>query len=349
MSPPSPSSARPTSGAGRFAPSPTSALHLGNLRTAVAAWLLARRTGRRFLVRIEDLDRARVRAAGEVADQQLRDLEGLGLDWDGPVIRQSDRLDIYAQMIGRLDTYPCFCTRREIAAASSAPNDADWRPYPGTCRDLTDEQRRLRSAERPPATRLRSQVSGCTVVDLARGPSSGMVDDVVLRRNDGAPAYNLAVVVDDGLQGVDQVVRARDLWSSAPRQALIGSLLGLAQPCYAHTGLVTGPDGARLSKTAGAAGLGELGARGATIGDVRRLLCQSLGLPPVDDLSELLGPSAEVDAALTPPAPGTTTAPHRLDAGPLAGDRTGWWSDVEIRVEGAAVSCSAPRRRTGCR
>lgn len=353
MSPPSSSVPRPTAiarpsrGAGRFAPSPTSALHLGNLRTAVAAWLLARRTGRRFLVRIEDLDRARVRAAGGIADQQLRDLETLGLDWDGPVIRQSGRLDIYAQMIGRLDTYPCFCTRREIAAASSAPNDADWRPYPGTCRDLTDQQRRVRAVERPPATRLRSQVSECTVVDLARGPSTGLVDDVVLRRNDGTPAYNLAVVVDDGLQGVDQVVRARDLWSSAPRQALIGSLLGLARPRYAHTGLVTGPDGARLSKTAGAAGLGDLGASGVTIGDVRRLLCQSLGLPQVDDLSDLLEPSSEIDTALAPPQ--AATASHPLDAGPLAGDRTGWWSDVEIRVEGAAVSCSAPRRRTECR
>lgn len=339
---------------GRFAPSPTSALHLGNLRTALAAWLLARRTGRGFVVRVEDLDRARVRAAGDIAGRQLRDLEALGLDWDGPVLRQSQRRDVYAQMIDRLDSYPCFCSRREIAEASTAPNSTDWRPYPGTCRDLSAAERRVRASGRRPATRLRSRVCAWTVTDLARGRETRMVDDTVLLRNDGTPAYNLAVVVDDGLQGVDQVVRARDLWSSAPRQAMIASLLGLRQPVYAHTGLVSGPDGQRLSKTAGAAGLGELIDRGVELGRVRGMLAASLGLPPVDDLSELLTPDQRIDAALTPPpapddeAPDTGTAPHRLDAGPILGDRLGWWSDVEILVEGSAISWR-PRRRTGCR
>ena len=128
------SSSQPSAAAGRFAPSPTSTLHLGNLRTALAAWLLARSSGRRFVVRIEDLDQARVAAAGNIASAQLRDLEILGIDWDGPVVRQSERRDLYADAVAGLDTYPCFCTRKEIAAAATAPNEADWRPYPATCR-----------------------------------------------------------------------------------------------------------------------------------------------------------------------------------------------------------------------
>ncbi|APZ08470.1 tRNA glutamyl-Q(34) synthetase GluQRS [Acidipropionibacterium acidipropionici] len=334
---------------GRFAPSPTSALHLGNLRTAVAAWLLARRSGRGFVVRVEDLDQARVRAAGDIAERQLRDLEALGIDWDGPVLRQSDRLQVYREMINRLDTYPCFCTRREIAAASTAPNSAGWRPYPGTCRNLSASQRRIRGQTRPPATRLRSGAQQWTVTDLARGRSSGMVDDTVLRRNDGTPAYNLAVVVDDGLQGVDQVVRARDLWTSAPRQAMIASLLGLPEPVYAHTGLVSGPGGRRLSKSGGALGLSELIGRGIGIKEIRRLLTSSLGLPPVGELPELLAGGDGIDAALAPPpTAGTGSAPHHLDAGPIGEDRPGWWSDVEILVEGSSISWT-PRRRTGCR
>lgn len=336
-------------GHGRFAPSPTSALHLGNLRTALAAWLLARRSGRGFVVRIEDLDQARVRAAGGIADQQLHDLETLGLDWDGPVLKQSRRHSIYAQMIGRLDSYPCFCTRREIAAASTAPNTADWRPYPGTCRDLSPDEREARAVDRRPAIRLRSYAGEWTVADLARGTATGVVDDTVLRRNDGTPAYNLAVVVDDGMQGVDEVVRARDLWTSAPRQAMIASLLGLPEPVYAHTGLVSGPGGQRLSKTGGAAGLAELAGHGIGIGGIRRMLAATMGLPPVDELAELLAPDSGIDAALTPPAPPDTgAAPHRLDAGPVTDDRLGWWSDVEILVEGSRISWT-PGRRTGCR
>ncbi|WP_257478771.1 tRNA glutamyl-Q(34) synthetase GluQRS [Acidipropionibacterium jensenii] len=329
-------------GRGRFAPSPTSALHLGNLRTALAAWLLARRSGRGFVVRIEDLDQARVAAAGDIADRQLADLEALGLDWDPPVIRQSQRLEIYAEMISRLDSYPCFCTRREIAAASQAPDgnprsgEGDWQPYPGTCRDLTAAERASRSSARPPALRLRTTVDSCVVTDLARGRQRGRVDDVVLRRNDGTPAYNLAVVVDDGLQGVDQVVRARDLWPSAPRQAVIAGLLGMPVPGYAHTGLVTGPAGRRLAKSArtpgslGSAGLAELAEAGIGVPQLRRLLCRSLGLPEVDRLDELLVPDPRIDLALTPPAP--AAAETLLDAGPLTGPR-GWWSDVELHAD----------------
>ncbi|AOH45127.1 tRNA glutamyl-Q(34) synthetase GluQRS [Propionibacterium sp. NM47_B9-13] len=317
--------------AGRFAPSPTSALHLGNLRTALAAWLLARSTGRRFVVRIEDLDQARVAAAGNIASAQLRDLESLGLDWDGPVIWQSERLDLYADAVAGLETYPCFCTRREIAAAATAPNKADWRPYPGTCRTLDGRQRRARTQTRAPAIRLSSRLDSFEATDLVRGRARGRVDDLVLVRNDGTAAYNLAVVVDDGLQGVDQVVRARDLWASAPRQAQLAELLGFAPPVYAHTGLVTGPGGARLSKSAGAAGLADLADSGIDHHRVVAWLCHSLGLPEVADPHELVN-----IAALTPPTP--VAGIHRLDPGPLPG-AMGWWSDAVLDVAALREAC----------
>ncbi|AZZ39235.1 tRNA glutamyl-Q(34) synthetase GluQRS [Acidipropionibacterium jensenii] len=332
-------------GHGRFAPSPTSALHLGNLRTALVAWLLARRSGRGFVVRVEDLDQVRVAAAGDIADQQLRDLEALGLDWDGPVVRQSARLEIYAEMARRLPSYPCFCTRREIAAASRAPDgnprsgEGDWLPYPGTCRGLSRSRRAEFAGRRPPALRLAAPVHHWTVHDLARGTQSGRVDDVVLRRNDGTWAYNLAVVVDDGLQGVDQVVRARDLWPSAPRQAMIADLLGLPAPGYAHTGLVTGPGGKRLAKARGAAGMAELAAGGLSAARVRAVLCRSLGLPEVDRLTDLLAGDPGIDAALRPPrgAAADSAEPGPLEAGPLAGPR-GWWSDVALDAPAEGTS-----------
>lgn len=327
----------PVRPAGRFAPSPTSALHLGNLRTALTAWLLARSTGRRFVVRIEDLDQARVAAAGDIASAQLRDLESLGLDWDGPVIRQSERRDLYADAVAGLDTYPCYCTRREIAAATTAPNNADWRPYPGTCRTLDDYQRQARAQTRPPAIRLASRLDSFEVTDLVRGRACGRVDDLVLVRNDGTAAYNLAVVVDDGLQGVDQVVRARDLWSSAPRQAQLAELLGFTPPLYAHTGLVTGPEGARLSKSSGAAGLADLADSGIDRHTVMAWLCCSLGLPEVTDPHELVG-----STALTPPTP--SGGIHRLNPGPLDGAH-GWWSDAVLDVAMLREATTMPRAR----
>lgn len=319
------SSPQPSAAAGRFAPSPTSTLHLGNLRTALAAWLLARSSGRRFVVRIEDLDQARVAAAGNIAAAQLRDLEILGIDWDGPVVRQSERRDLYADAVAGLDTYPCFCTRKEIAAAATAPNEADWRPYPGTCRTVTAPQREERATKRPPATRLASQFDSFEATDLARGHCRGRVDDLVLVRNDGIPAYNLAVVVDDGLQGVDQVVRARDLWSSAPRQSHLAALLGFEAPTYAHTGLVAAPGGERLSKSAGAAGLTRLMAGGIDRNRIMAWLCRSLGLPEVSDPHDLIG-----SAALTPPSPPAEVIP--LDPASLDGP-LGWWSDAVLSVD----------------
>lgn len=237
---------------GRFAPSPTGRLHLGNLRTALLAWLFARSSGGRFLVRMEDLDRGAVR--DEHVEGQLRDLAAIGLDWDEKVVRQSDRHLLYDTALVRLDTYPCWCTRREIQEAPSAPHGPPG-AYPGTCRDRDPAGA---PPDRPPALRLRSGHETVMVHDRLRGEVTGVVDDLVLRRGDGTPAYNLAVVVDDADQGVEEVVRGDDLLPSTPRQVHLARLLGLEPPTYAHVPLALGPDGARLAKRHGAVTLGEL-------------------------------------------------------------------------------------------
>ena len=247
------------SGAGRFAPSPSADLHIGNLRTAVLAWLFARSTGRRFLLRVEDLDD---RTFDDVAARQVADLAALGLTWDAEPEYQTAHTDRYEAVIAGLNerglTYECYCSRRDILQAPRAPHAPEG-AYPGTCRDLTEEQKTERGTGRPPALRLRSDVSAYTVTDLLHGTYTGVVDDLVLRRGDGVPAYNLAVVVDDAAQGVDQVVRGDDLLSSSPRQAYLGALLGYPTPVYAHVPLVLNADGKRLAKRDGAVTLGEIG------------------------------------------------------------------------------------------
>lgn len=264
--------------AGRFAPSPSGELHVGNLRTAVLAWLFARSTGRRFLLRIEDLDRARAGAD----TGQLRDLAAIGVTWDGEPVRQTARGPFYDAAVGRLAaaglTYECFCTRREIQEAPSAPH-APQGAYPGTCRNLDPAELEYKRSTRPAAVRLRAAVREFTVKDLLHGTYTGVVDDFVLRRNDGVTAYNLAVVVDDAGQGIDQVVRGDDLLSSTPRQAYLASLLSIPVPEYAHVPLVVNSDGARLAKRDGAVTLGDLAAAGLRADAVRDMLLESLGLP----------------------------------------------------------------------
>ncbi|MET3936879.1 tRNA glutamyl-Q(34) synthetase GluQRS [Arthrobacter sp. OAP107] len=264
--------------AGRFAPSPSGELHVGNLRTAILAWLFARSTGRRFLLRVEDLDRAR--AGAEAA--QLRDLAAVGVTWDGAVVRQTDREPLYTAAIGQLAaaglTYECFCTRREIQEAPSAPH-APQGAYPGTCRGLSTAELEFKRSIRPAAIRLRSSVAEWTVEDVLHGTYTGVVDDFVLRRNDGVTAYNLAVVVDDAEQGIDQVVRGDDLLPSTPRQAYLASLLNMPVPEYAHVPLVVNANGARLAKRDGAVTLDDLAAVGLPSEAVRRTILESLGLP----------------------------------------------------------------------
>ncbi|OBJ95147.1 tRNA glutamyl-Q synthetase [Mycolicibacterium fortuitum] len=265
--------------AGRFAPSPSADLHIGNLRTAVLAWLFARSTGRRFLLRVEDLDD---RTFPEIGHRQVEDLAVIGLTWDEPVQWQTDHQDRYDTVIGELSErgllYECYCSRRDIAQAPRAPHAPEG-AYPGTCRDLTETERAERRAEtgRPPALRLRTDTFVGTVTDLLHGSYTGIIDDFVVRRGDGVPAYNLAVVVDDAAGGIDQVVRGDDLLSSSPRQAYLARLLGYPEPTYAHVPLVLNEDGARLAKRDGAVTLAEIG--------VERALAQisaSLGWPPLD-------------------------------------------------------------------
>lgn len=297
--------------AGRLAPSPTGELHLGNLRTALVAWLAARSTGRAFIVRMEDLDR--VTSSPEFEAAQLRDLASIGLDWDGPIVRQSERFDRYRAAIDGLrasgHVYECFCTRREIRAeidaAASAPHvHLPDGAYPGTCRDLTAAQRTAREREgRRPALRLRTDGRVVAVDDVVAGPFRGAVDDVVLARADGVPAYNLAVVVDDAAQGVTQVVRGDDLLSSTPRQMLLQRLLGFAAPEYLHVPLVLGADGERLAKRHGAVTLRELGAIGWTPADVVSVLAHSLGLAERAEAVAAADLVARFDPARIPNAP----------------------------------------------
>lgn len=279
--------------AGRYAPSPSGDLHFGNLRTAVLAWLFARRTGRAFYMRVEDIDSER--SSAESAKRQLEDLAAIGLEWDQPVMYQHDRGAAYADALARLDTYECYCSRRDIREAASAPH-AQPGMYPGTCRDLTDEQRAQRRSEleaegRLPAIRLRSGVREWTVRDYYAGEYTGPVDDVILKRGGrvdqaqaGDWAYNLAVVVDDGYQGVDQVVRGDDLLFSAPAQAYVAHELCLAEPEYVHVPLVVGPEGRRLAKRDGAVTLRDMG----DPGEVFRRIAVSVGCPDAADTGQLL-------------------------------------------------------------
>ena len=278
-------------GAGRFAPSPSADLHIGNLRTALLAWLFARSTGRRFLMRVEDLDD---RTHPEIAHRQLADLAAIGVTWDEPAAWQTQHPQRYDEAVEQLARrgllYECFCTRRDIAQAPRAPH-APQGAYPGTCRDLTDAEREQRRREtgRPPALRLRTDTIVQTVHDVLHGEYTGTVDDFVVRRGDGVPAYNLAVVVDDAASGIDQVVRGDDLLPSSPRQAYLARLLGYPEPMYAHVALVLNADGARLAKRDGAVTLAEIGVQHAFA-----QITESLGWPSptLDDLLAQFDPAA---------------------------------------------------------
>lgn len=268
---------------GRYAPSPTGTLHLGNLRTALLAWLFARAAGSRFVMRIEDVDTGRSRE--RFVDAQLADLAALGLDWDGPVLRQSARGEQYAAALARLRAdgrvYPCWCTRAEIREAAAAPHGPlPDGAYPGTCRALGAAQRADHERSgRPAALRVRADAPRVVVVDRLLGSVSSVVDDFVLRRTDGDWAYNLAVVVDDHAQGIGEVVRGADLLETTPRQAWLHGALGYGSPpSYAHVPLLLGPDGARLAKRHGAVTLADRAAQGQSAEDVRAELAASVGL-----------------------------------------------------------------------
>lgn len=287
---------------GRYAPSPTGPLHLGNLRTALLAWLQVRRVGGVFVLRMEDLDRPRVVPGS--AQQLLDDLRWLGLDWDegpegtrakkqgpegGPFgpYTQSERDHLYeaalAALIERGDVFRCWCSRRDIAEAASAPHGAS--PiYPGTCRDLNEAQHAQRQAEKPdrvPAWRFRVRDTTITFRDELCGEVTQRladeVGDFVVRRADGLFAYQLAVVVDDLAMQITDVVRGEDLLDSTPRQIALARALGGDPPRYWHVPMMLDEAGERLSKRDGSRSLAELRAAGWTPERVVGHLAATLG------------------------------------------------------------------------
>lgn len=279
---------------GRFAPTPSGYLHLGNLFSSLLAWLSAKSQGGKILLRNEDLDLERSRQVYVL--QAQRDLESLGLFWDeggdkgGPhePYDQSRRFDFYQSQLEKLETqrlvYPCFCTRAQLHAAS-APHASDGELlYAGTCRNLTPEQVAQQSQTRSPALRLQVPEETISFVDLHYGPQQQYLPtgcgDFILRRSDGVYAYQLAVVADDAAMGVTEVVRGSDLLSSTPRQILLYRLLGFSPPQFAHTPLLLAPGGRRLSKRDGDQSLSGLLAKGLTPQDVVGRLAFLAGLLP---------------------------------------------------------------------
>lgn len=269
---------------GRFAPSPTGPLHTGSLVAAVGSWLMAKRDGGRWLLRIDDLDRDRCRR--EFEDDILRTLERFGLCWDGPITRQSENDAAYAETFERLrqrgTVYPCGCSRAEIARTASAPHPGEEIPYPGTCRNG------LKAGKQPRCWRLSTAGQRAVFDDLRHGRVEVDLErtgDFVLKRVEGFFAYQLAVVVDDHLAGVDQVVRGDDLLDSTPRQVLLHRLLGWPLPAYCHLPLVTGPHGGKLSKRDNTVSLAD----GRVAGQEAQLLVWALGFLGMTVPQELQG------------------------------------------------------------
>jgi len=281
---------------GRYAPSPTGELHLGNASTALLAWLSIRARGGTFVMRVEDLDRNRSRDA--LADQALEDLGWFGIDWDegsdrgGPFApyEQWPRKDDYRRAFEQLKQsgllYPCFCTRRDISAAANAPQEpGEMRRYPGTCRGIPAGEGAARAArEERHAWRFRvGDGQAAAFEDRVRGrwgEGRRAPGDFVVYRADAVPAYQLAVVVDDAAMRIDEVVRGDDLLSSTPAQLLLYEALDLRAPVFGHVPLLLGPDGARLSKRHRGVTLRELRESGHTPESVVGKLAYRLGLRP---------------------------------------------------------------------
>lgn len=265
----------------RFAPSPTGDLHVGGAWTALASWALARANGGAVVLRVEDIDTPRV-VAGSAARIE-EDLLALGLDWDEGPLLQSERTDVYEAAIADLGarglTYPCDCSRAEIARAASAPHAGEETVYPGTCRDAPPD----RDFKRPPAIRLRVPPGIVSFYDGLKGPVqedvAASVGDFVLRRGDGVFAYQLVVAVDDAAMGITHVVRADDLLGSTARQICLMMLLGHVDvPAYMHVPLVVRADGERLAKRTRGLTIRELFAAGHSASAIVRALAEGLGV-----------------------------------------------------------------------
>jgi glutamyl-tRNA synthetase len=278
---------------GRLAPSPTGLLHLGHARTFLCAWWSARSRGGRVLMRIEDLDGPR--AERRFADAALRDLEWLGLDWDGAPSVQSEHLERFDAAVAALleagKAYPCVCTRGDLRTAQSAPHAGDSEPrYHGTCRgrfaSLAEAER---VSGRPAGVRLQVPDGPITFTDAVAGEVTfdvaATVGDFLIARRGGGAAYQLAVVVDDAAEGVTEVVRGDDLLASTARQRHLQDALGLPYPAYTHVALVTDEHGARLAKRADALSLAELRARGVDPRAIVGWAAESLGLAAGEHLT----------------------------------------------------------------
>lgn len=271
---------------GRFAPSPTGRMHLGNVFSALLSWLSARAQGGTWLLRIEDIDPQRSRH--EYADMLMDDLQWLGLEWDGEPCWQSQRGDIYAHYLQQLTDagliYPCYCTRADILA-TQAPHESDGRVvYKGTCRNLSPGSRKG-----PAALRMKVPEEGRGIVTFTDGHyGTHTVDlttqcgDFIVRRKDGAWAYQLAVVVDDALMGINEVVRGRDLLLSSPQQIYLAQQLGFTPPRFTHLPLLCNTAGQRLSKRDKSLDMGCLRQR-FTPNQIIGLLAHAAGLQPTAD------------------------------------------------------------------
>ncbi len=271
---------------GRFAPSPTGRMHLGNVFSALLSWLSARAQGGTWLLRIEDIDPQRSRH--EYADMLMDDLQWLGLEWDGKPCWQSQRGDIYARYLQQLTDagliYPCYCTRGDILA-TQAPHESDGRVvYKGTCRNLPPEARKG-----PAALRMKVPDEGRGIVTFTDGHyGTHTVDlttqcgDFIVRRKDGAWAYQLAVVVDDALMGINEVVRGRDLLLSSPQQIYLAQQLGFTPPRFTHLPLLCNTAGQRLSKRDKSLDMGCLRQR-FTPNQIIGLLAHAAGLQSTPD------------------------------------------------------------------
>ena len=276
---------------GRFAPSPSGRMHLGNLWSCLLAWLAARSVGGEIALRMEDLDPDRCRAS--YCDQIMRDLEWFGLDWDGAPVYQSRRSELYAAAFRELEKqgllYPCFCTRAERLAASAPHRSDGVAVYDGHCRDLSQAERDELAQTRRPAWRVRVPARRFGFSDLLQGDFSQQLDrecgDFILRRSDGVYAYQLAVVVDDAAMGVSQVVRGSDLLDSTPRQLWLQDVLGLPHPEYGHVPLLLAPDGRRLAKRDRDQELGALQTRFSASELVGVLACRAGLLPEPEPIT----------------------------------------------------------------
>jgi glutamyl-tRNA synthetase len=297
----------------RLAPSPTGAVHLGNARTFLVNWLLARQNNWRIILRIEDLDGPRIKAGA--AEQLITDLRWIGIDWDEGPFYQSGNLNAYAQSINQLIeaglAYPCICTRKEVELAASAPHAEDGSAiYPGTCRGrfkTISEAEKI--AGRPPAIRFAVPSKTIEWLDGFAGPQkydvARQLGDFVIAKADGTPAYQLAVVVDDAQSNVTHIVRGDDLLDSTPRQMLLYHALGIPEkiPTYYHLPLVVGVDGRRLAKRHGDTRIAYYRERGVPAARVIGLLAKWSGIElgqSSETARDLIGPFRLTDVPKVP-------------------------------------------------